>query len=156
VDPNWIRWIVSSLNKHFNDALTAAGLPLFVEGPDRRTDKLQDYAEFRYSGPRFLELSKGYWQVDVDIDILVVSKTNDINIYTPEVGVGNVLAAFTNDVAVFQFGTGPGDDPNAQLGCLRLVPPNGGLTVNNFGYPREQVRLRQASVEATYRMNLST
>lgn len=156
MDPNWIRWIVASINKHFSDALAAAGLDLYVEGQDRRTDQEENYAELRYTGPRFFELSKGYWQIDVDLDVLVCSKTNDRNIYTPEVGVGSVLAAFTNDLPVSRYGKGPADDANVQLGCLRLVPDNGGICVNNFGYPKDQVRLRQASVEATYRMNLST
>lgn len=151
-NPNWSRWIAASINKHFNDVLSASNLPLYIEGTDRRTDCIQDYAELRYTGPRFTELSRNYWQIDIDLDVLVVSKTNDANIYTPETEVGVVLAAFTEDIAVFTYG----DDPNVQLGCFRLSPDNPGVIVNNFGYPRDQVRLRQASVEATYRMNLST
>jgi hypothetical protein len=156
VDPNWPRWIAASLARHFDAELTLAGLPMYLEGQDRRTDRLTDYAEFRYTGPRITELSKDYWQLDVDVDVLVVSKTSDSNIYTPEAGVGVVLAAFTPDIPVFRYGKGPQDDPDDQLGCLRMVPQTGGVLVTNFGPPKDQVRLRQASVEATYRMNLST
>ena len=88
--------------------------------------------------------------------MLVCSKTNDRNIYTPEIDVGNVLAAFTDEIAVFKLGNNPLDDPLVQLGCLTLVPDNGPIRVTNFGINREQVRLRQASVEAIYRMNIST
>lgn len=156
VDPNWTRWIAASLCKHFKDSLDSSGLPLFVEGQLRRTDHLEDYAELRYTGPRFNELSRGYWQIDVDLDVLIVSKSKNTSIFDPEIDVGAVLAAFTEDIPVQKYGNKPGDDPDVQLGCLRLNPEGGEIVVNNFGYPQDQVRLRQASVEATYRMNLQT
>ena len=156
MDPNWLRWIIASVTQHFATSLTAAGLYLQVEGTDRRTDQIQDYAELRHDGPRFNELSKGYWRIDLDLDVLVCSKTNDLNIYTPEIDVGNVLAAFNDEIAVFKLGNKPQDDPNVQLGCLTLDNANGPIRVTNFGINREQVRLRQASVEATYRMYIST
>lgn len=145
MDPNWIRWIVASLNKHFKNSIT---IPVYLENENRRTDPLEDYAEFRWSGPRFSEQSKDYWYIEVDIDVLVFSKGTGRNGYTPEVGIGSVLAAFTADIPVFQL-----PDPNLQLGCLRKEQD---IIVTNFGLPKDQGRLRMASVEATYCMNLST
>jgi len=156
VDPNWTRWIAASLDQHFKESLADSGLTLFVEGQLRRTDHCEDYAELRYTGPRINELSRNYWQIDVDLDVLVVSKSKNTSIFGPEVDVGKVLAAFTEDIPVFKYGNGPDDDPNVQLGCLLLNRDDGEILVNNFGYPQDQVRLRQASVEACYRMNLTT
>ena len=67
-----------------------------------------------------------------------------------------MLAAFDDEIAVFKLGNKTQDDPNVQLGCLTLDNANGPIRVTNFGINREQVRLRQASVEATYRMYIST
>jgi len=137
--------------------MKTAGLSVYIEGEDRETDGLEDYAELRYTGPRFNELSKDYWQIDIDVDVFVVSKSKNSNIYTHETNIGIVTAAFTEDLGVFELGPGPDDDPLSQIGCLLLVrPPGGGITVTNFGLPKDQVRLRQASVDATYRMNIST
>lgn len=156
MDPNWLRWIVASITKHFADALNGS-LYLQIEGTDRRTDQLQDYAELRYDGPTFDELSKGYWCIHINLDVLVCSKINDVNIYTPQVDVGVVLAAFTSDIPIFCYGNGQQDDPNLQLGCMVLKPyADVPIRVTNFGINREQVRLRQASVEATYRMYITT
>jgi hypothetical protein len=151
MNPNWTRWIVASINKHFADIIKP-DLDLYIEGTDRRTGQEQNYAELRHDGPRCTELSKGYWHIDVVVDILVVSKTNDQDIYTLERNLGLVQSAFTEDIPVFKYG----DDPSDQLGCLTLCPrPDEPIRTNNFGQVENDTRLRQASVDACYRMNLS-
>ena len=131
-------------------------LDLYIEGVDRRTDSEANYAELRYDGPHFDEISRGYWQVDIAIDVLVTSKLNDQNIYTLEINNGAVLAAFTTDVPVFLYGDGPSDNPTTQLGCFSLCPrPDEPIRVTNFGQIQNDARFRQTSIEATYRMNLS-
>lgn len=151
MNPNWTRWIIASINKHFSDAVSP--FDLFIEGTDRRTALEHDYAELRRDGPEYCELSKGYWQIDITIDILVVNKLNDQDIYTLERNVGLVQSAFTTDIPVFEYG----DSPLSQLGCLVLCPrPDEPIRTNYFGQVENDSRLRQVSVDACYRMNIAT
>jgi hypothetical protein len=145
VDPNLVRWLVSSILLYFGNGIT---IPVFNEGHNRRTDDLKDYCEVRYTGPRIIELSHRYWDIQLDVDVLVVNKTNDKDLYTLERNVGQVLSLFNTDIAVMKYG----DDPNIQVGCFRCGP----VTVNHFGEIKHPHRLRQASLEATYQLNLTT
>lgn len=158
MNPNWQRWITASLNKNFNDVLSDADqpLPLYIEGTDRRTNELQTYAELRVDGPYYVELSKGYWQIDVDIDVLIDHKVNNEDLYAMQRAIGTVLAAFTTDIPVFMYGDGTDDDPMTQLGCFKLLPDEEPIRVTNFGQPKLENREYQATVNAKYRMNLST
>jgi hypothetical protein len=158
MDSNWPRWIKASVNRAFDqDIRVASGLPLFIEGTDRRTEDLQTYAELRIDGPTITELSKGYWQFEITIDVLVNSKRNDEDIYTLERAVGNVLAAFKHSISVFKFGDGLNDNPTELLDCLILLPrAKDSIIVTNFGQTDIAVRLFQTTVEASYRMNLTT
>lgn len=152
---NWQRWITASLYKHFKDACDSASLFMYIEGTDRRTNEQRTYAELRVDGPYYTELSKGYWQIDVDIDVLVMDKTNNVDLYSMQRAIGNVLAAFTTDIPVFMYGAGTDDDPMTQLGCFKLLPNDAEpIRVTNFGQPKLEIKESQASVEARYRMNL--
>lgn len=155
MNANWTRWIIASLNKHFSDIISPT-LYMFIEGTDRHTEERRDYAEFRRDGPRACELSRGYWQFDVYVDVLVVNEMNDTDIYTLERSLGLVQSAFTTDIPVFQYGDGPSDNSLIQLGCLVLCPnPDEPIRTTYFGQVQNDVRLRQASVEACYRMYLT-
>lgn len=159
MNPDWQRWITMSLNKAFNDSLSDADPPLFlyIEGTNRRTNEQKTYAELRIDGPYYTELSKDYWQIDVDIDVLVMNKTNNEDMYAMQRAIGTVLAAFTTDIPVFMYGNGTDDNPMTQLGCFRLLPNDEvPIRVTNFGQPKLENREYQATVNAKYRMNLST
>lgn len=159
MNPNWQRWVVASFNKHFNDAITGNNPPLFmyVEGTDRRTNEQQTYTELRVDGPYYTELSKGYWQLDVEVDILIMHKVGNVDLYAPQRAIGIVLAAFTTDIPVFMYGDGTDDDSLTQLGCFVLLPDEPEpIRVTNFGQPRLENREYQSTVNAKYRMFLST
>lgn len=153
-NPNWIRWIKSSINLHF-DALIS-GIPLFIEG-ENRDDGLKSSAELRMDGPDFSEISKGYWQFDIMIDVLIKSHFSDKDAYIRERNIGYVLAAFTTDISIFRYGDSADDDRTALLGCFKLCPSEGEpIRVLHFGQVTNDIRLTQTSVQAAYRMNLTT
>ncbi len=153
-NPNWVRWIRASVNQHFHTIVQPSGLMLLFEGTDRRTEDQRDASELRLDGPKINEISKGYWRFDIVIDVLIKSALSDQNIYTIERDQGNVLAAFTTSISVFKYGDGI-DDDQTYLGCLVLCPDYGeAIIVTNFGQVQNEVRVRQSTVEATYRMEL--
>ena len=149
---NWPRWTRASFNVAFVNAIsTESGLPLFIEGTDRRTEKLPAYAELRLSGPSVTELSRGYFQLDLMVDVLVCTKRNDGDIYAHDRSIQSALSAFTTNVSVFQFG----DDPSVLVGCYVLLPRSKeSIAITNFGQVDPTVRMFQSTIEATYRLCL--
>ena len=82
-NPNWPRWIKASIAQHFKNAI---GTNLFVhlEGEDRRTKDKHAYCEVRLDGPKSNELSKGYWEIDITIDVLVDTYKSEDDLYLHE------------------------------------------------------------------------
>lgn len=146
-DPNWPRWIWASTSKHFADVFSAEGVPLFVEGDDRDTESFKDFAEFRLDGPRWVEVSRNYFRLDVPINVLLQSKMDDSNTHRIYRTIGTTLSAFIK-INVFRFG-----DDDTFVGCLKLREGDP-VRVNHFGQIDETVRILQATVEGHYRIHL--
>jgi hypothetical protein len=153
VRKHWPRWIKTSIYKHFKSQLDP--LYIYFEGAERLQDD-HERAEVRIDGPHLTELSKGYWQIEVVVDILVLVKMGN-DLYSIDRVVGNVLAAFQESISILQYGDGPDDDPGTMLGCLLLCPDDKeSIIVTNFGQPNINSKMLQQTVEAKYRMNLTT
>ena len=153
---HWPRWIKASFNVHFNAFAVTGNLPMYIEGTTRDTNDAIAFAELRLTGPRITEQSKGYWCIEIDVDILIDQKEVKNDIYAYDRNIGAMLAGFTTDIAVFKLGSGLDDAPDEQLGCFSLLPsaPES-IIITNFGAPNKDVKMLQATIEATYRMNLS-
>ena len=67
MDISWPRWSYSSILKHFSTEITT--IPVFIEGMDRETDTIIDFAEIRIDGPWMNELSADYWRIYTEINI---------------------------------------------------------------------------------------
>lgn len=153
---HWPRWIKSSFNVHFAAYAQAGQLPLYIEGATRDTNDQISFAEMRLTGPVITELSKGYWDVAITVDILIDQKMVKNDIYAFDRNIGTMLIGFTTDISVFKLGTGVDDDPDGLLGCMSLTPSaQESIIVTNFGAPNKDMKVLQATIEATYRMNLS-
>lgn len=151
MNSNWCRWIKASCIKHFSDSLSSY-IPLFVEGTDRRTESEQSYCEFRIDGPHASELSRDFWELDIVINILVVTIRTDGNIYQHETNVGVVFDAFINGITVKRYGPDSMIDDQSILGCLNKREK---IIVSNFGQVQNDMRMIQSTVEARYRLNLT-
>lgn len=153
---NWPRWLRASSAQWFKAKILPT-LPFFLEGGDRRTEELREYVEFRLDGPYAKELNKGFWQLDVEINVLVVTSRDDSDVYEHDRNVGSACAAFTKGVPIWKLGDGEDDDPLELLGCMVLIPlDKERIIVSNFGQIAPDTRMMQSTVEAHYRLQLKT
>ncbi len=153
INKHWSRWIAASCRKHFYDL--RQGVYFHVEGDDRSTIDQTEHVEFRIDGPDIKNPSKGWYVLDVAINILVKTNMNSENIDNMVVISGIIQAAFTETISVYKLGTGV-DDDQSLLGCLRLRSDSqGSVLFNNFGQIDEDSRLTQATIEGRYRMELT-
>lgn len=128
---------------------------MFIEGQLRDTRTLKDFIELRVDGPRFTEVSKGYWLVYCEVNMLVQSTMDDRDYHRIERTLGTVIIAFSN-IYVYRLGDGAGDDQSL-LGCLRLVQDERTrerLQVYRLGQIEKTNQILQAVVEGHYRMEL--
>lgn len=148
VNSNWPRWIQLSIVQAFKARVT--GLPLFVEGEVRAVSQ-SDFSELRIDGPFYDEVSKGYWNIDVEINVLVATYLDPKDKVKHERNVGAVLAGFNTDIPVMQFGVGTDDNALIRLGCFRATSS---VKTTPFGQIKSDARLMQSTLEQTFQMNL--
>ena len=124
---------------------------------DRQTKDLEEFAEIRIDGPKINQLSKDYWRLYIEINILIQTVMDDDDLHRLYRNIGDVNMAFQNCISVYKYGTGD-DDDDSQLGCFKLVTDRfdrENIVTSNFGQIDKSVRLQQATVEAHYEMFLS-
>lgn len=144
------RWLFSSITKHISAAVP--NYPIFIEGQHRLIERVaQDHIEIRVDGPYLSELSKGYWRISVEINVIIHSVMNDKNFHRKWVTVGAVVKAM-DTIPVY-------DSESKLIGCLRRKESPRGvrgdwISVNHFGQIEPQTHLEQSSVEAHYMMDL--
>jgi len=156
VNKNWPRWIFASISDHFKTVAAADNVPLLIEGiEDRTSDKIRqlDHAELRINGPVSKEPSKGFYILNVTVNIIIqnyMSEENAYNIINNE----GVFFAGMGPIDVFKHGNGP-DDDGSFLGCLvlreDLLEPR---FVARFGQLKEDVRIRESMVGGKYKICL--
>jgi len=150
---HWPRWILASIQKHFDDRRD--GLKLFVEGTYRNTSEDANFIELRVDGPSLTEISKDWWKIYVEVNILVQATMSDTDFHKIYTDVGTVLAAFTN-IELFKYGTESYDN-GSQFGCLRLLSDARGkqpVRIYNFGQVETSIPLMQSTLEGHYVTNL--
>lgn len=147
---NWARWIKTSIVKYFDT--NKGSYTLFVEGADRHTQDLQTWVEVRTDGPYIREVSKNYYKLTVEVNLLLSSIVNE-NIYTQDALCGYFQSLFTC-IPVFRYG--PSDDianDNVQFGELVLFDHmRESIKLNHFGIIRPDTNLIQSTVEGHYLM----
>lgn len=159
-NPNWPRWIFASTSKHFDtaaqanlakDGVTADPILFYVEGNDRDLQSgALEYFEFRCDGPYFVEVSKDWWRVNIEINILVNAKRNNKDFHRIHTLCGLLVAAFTSNITIFKYGDGVVDDQSI-LTCLTLDKNAGeNVCVAHLGQLGTDLLEQQAMVEAYY------
>lgn len=145
---NWPRWIAASVQKHFD--ANKGSLTMYIEGMPRNTDSLTDFFELRLDGPYFTEVSKGAWNIYIEVNVLIQSSLQ-LDLHKIHKDVGIVSLAFI-DFEVKEY-----SDGEAILGCMQLLQnmkERERLQVSHFGEIRTGTRLAQATVEGHYAMLL--
>lgn len=154
---NWPRWIYASVSDHFKVAADASALPIIIEGIEDRTSeklRLPLRSEFRLNGPVTSEVSKNYFRLYVDVNLLVQQHMDNDNAYKLMDAIGVFYNAMTT-IDIYRHGNGP-DDDGSFLGCLvlrdELSEP---ITIDHFGQLKEDTRLRESMIMGRYKMFLS-
>jgi len=151
---NWPRWIYASVSKHFQAIADAYPIHMYIESVERDTKNESKWLEFRLDGPQTREISKGYFRLDVEINILWSVHLDSADFHEQQRILGMLIEAMT-DICIYKYGKGI-DDDDSLLGTLILQQdPNNPIRGNNFGQVRPDTQLVQGSVEGTYRMYLT-
>jgi hypothetical protein len=152
LNSKWPVWSFASFAKHFDT--NKQSVFLYVDGTDRDTADLKDFAEFRLDGPRIKQISRRDWHLEVTVNILVQSTMDDSDAYKLQRTVGIMVAAFTPTIIGYEYG-----DSGNEFACFQLLGGSGNILgfdvrINNFGIIDDTVRKMQATVEGRYRAEL--
>lgn len=158
---DWPRYCFASVADYFKEVATDNNLPVLVDHLDERTEafmQASDRVEIRITGPVTREMSKGYFVLQLDVSILLVSRYGgNKNAYDIHKYAGVFYEAMNAAIGVYNFGNEPGDyvegDPPTlvQLGCLKL---GAGVEVNHFGQIDPVDKIKMSEVNAKYTMDL--
>lgn len=152
INVNWNRWILTSAFDHFT---TRVGENLVLDGMDRDgLDKDPLFAEFRLDGPRIQQLNKNYYRLWFSINILVTAAIDPVDLTKKHDLIGDIANAFTLEMAIKKFGTGP-DDDDSLLECATLSD-DFPVRVNQLGQIDKDLRIEQATIEGQYLLFLTT
>lgn len=154
INKNWARWIFASISKHIDDR--KGTLDLYIEGQYRQNRVKKDNIELRMDGPYITEINKNYFDVYVEINILVSSYMDNTNYHRIHEDVGIVANILSSPVGLYKYGNSL-VDTGEQFGCLTLIQDTQSrdrVQINHFGIINPQDNLMQASVEAHYKIFL--
>ncbi len=147
---NWPRWVFASVSKHFDD--NTPGLDMFIEGQHRDTRKKKDFIELRVDGPQITEISKNYFRIYGEVNVLVTSAMDNTNYHRIHESNGIVAAAFTM-IPLFKFGVESVVNDQSHFACWNLLQDTGKrhrVDIFNFGQVDVKSEVVQASVEGHY------
>lgn len=159
-NPNWTRWVFASLATYLKQVATVNHIPALIEGLDERTEAFMnatDRVEIRITGPFTRELSRGYYQLKAEANVVLSCRfdgpdTKNRYEFTRYAGVFH--QAMDAVIAVYRYGNLPGDD-NSLVGCLSpLSGRQDAVRVFHFGQINPTDGLRQSMVDAKYVMEL--
>jgi hypothetical protein len=157
-NPNWARWIFASVATDLKAVAAQCSLPAMVESLDERTTQFMeatDRVEIRITGPFTREMSRHFFQLKVDVNVLLSSRFDaPKNRYEFVRFAGLFHEAMDGAIAVYRYGDNPGDD-DTLLGCLSpLSGPNDAVRVFHFGQVTTTDGLRQSMVDGRYVMEI--
>ncbi len=156
INPNWTKWIIASITKHFHDRLqTISGIHTHDPGSYYRlNNRDSEFCEVRVDGPRFKEISKGYFSSYVEINIFISIDMDKGDMLRMPTLMGTVQNAMTQPIVIYRLGNGC-DDDKSKVCCLTLIDSANkkeAVETNNFGQIDPNVPLHQAACEAHYEL----
>lgn len=154
IDKNWTRWIHVSIHDHFDSNIRVnEGVPFFIEGQHRDRDDERTLVELRIGGPEFNEVSKGYFNVTLGINLLMQVALDDQN-YHDMLYLQGKVGQYVTPIQIYRYGDITLDPLNdgTLLGCLQLE--DDGIDFVQFGQIEKDTKLVKAAIVAEYRMCL--
>ena len=158
INPNWARWIVTSLAVYFKAIADDVGIEFLVAGVDERESETveTDHAELRVNGPFIRQLSSGYFRLDVDSNILLSDFIGGSeNPYKLIDWAGKFQQAAERSIPVYRYGPDTSVDDGSLLGCLSVRGGKNGSDIYQFGQVNANDRIRQVSVDTRHWMFLT-
>ena len=158
---DWPRWVHASIHQHFKTRCENYGtmtFPMFIEGQHRGLSAAKDFFELRVDGPQLIELSKNYWLIYVEVNVLIQSVLDDSNNHRMLKDCGVVAAAF-DTIQIYKYGNGVNDKPTELFGCLGLRHDRSSREstyIYNLGQVESNTKLLQSVVEGHFQMHKET
>lgn len=160
MNPRWNIWVHSSVNKYLKTTASDNGdIPIILEGVDDRTEDYMaetDRVEARITGPHVRQMSRNYFLLLVEINVLVTNDYGGVgdNRFEQNRIVGVFQDALEARIPIYKFGTTAEDD-SSLLGCLSPeLGDNDLIQAFHFGQVNATDRKKQAVVDGKYYMNL--
>jgi hypothetical protein len=150
INEKWATWIFFSGAKHFSSKLDTN---FMVEGEANDTKDVDERIEYRMDGPRVNEISRNYYTLYVEINLLISVKKKIDDIANLHNLTGKALAAFTS-IDVCKLGT---NDDKSLVGCMGLVSDfyeRQRLQVYHLGQREPHSRFLQTVIEGHYLLRL--
>ena len=147
-------WVFASACKHFTDSIIV--IETHIEGQERNIDG-SDWCEIRIDGPWLSDVSKDVCIVTCEVNVLVATVIDPVNLYRESLNHTKVVPAFS-DFCVYKYG--PATDINndgTMIGKMLLQPaynPNDRVEISRFGQIHPSVQLLQSTIEGHYTMTL--
>jgi len=141
-DPNWARWLYTSVVKHFTQAAIKANIPIYLDRDDNRDT---DWAELRFGGPYIRQPSRNVYFGEVNVDIMITAfiKTDQ---YVMQRYTG-LFQAYFYPICCYRYGDGDADD-GTYFATLKLT--DGNINVRNFGLILPENKFIRSTVESDY------
>lgn len=146
ININWPRWIHASITKHIVTIVEAGSVAIYVEGSPK-IKKASNFTELRIDGPYFKALTKGYWKIRAEVNILIQHDLSDTNLYAMNDIQGLVCTALT-DIPLYKYG-----DDDSEFGWLSSINRdrlNDHLIISNFGKIEPETDIEQSTIEVHY------
>lgn len=152
---HWGRWIFATMSGDSKTQFEALGYEHFIEGTHRGLPSETELVEFRMDGPWLWQPSKGYFELRVEINLLLRSYMDDDDFHKMRKLMGATQAWLAQNHCIYRYGDGP-DDDDSLLGKLELRNRSKSepVQVNYFGQIDPKYRIEEATVEATFVMTL--
>jgi hypothetical protein len=154
---NWPRWIFASIADRFKTVADGLNIPILVEGIDEREAakiRTVSHVELRVHGPETNEISHNYFQLHVEINLLLTQLNDGAkqNSYQLIQFCGVLQKAASGSIPIYRFGPDTlGVDDSTLVGCLSPDPlRNRAITVFHFGEIDRDRRIRQSAVDGRY------
>lgn len=159
-NPNWPRWVRSSVGKHFKAIATSLNFPMMFDGVDEReqaTMRASHHFELRVQGPTVREWDEDNYTLRIGVNLMITELMGDsANVYTVLDRAGSLQVSMQEPIALFKLGSGV-DDDQSQFGCLTLTSgKDDAVQFYDFGQVGEAERVRQLMLDATYYVDLDT
>jgi len=143
VNPNWNKWILISVIKHFQVLATTNDWHFPIPGTISTNSIHDRFFELKLDGPKVTQLSRDYFRLLFGVNILYSTdiETN----YQDDVIMSGLIAEAFSEICVYKWGDG-----DEYLGRFTPIKDT---VVNNFGIVKD-TRIKQGSIESVYEIYL--